>query len=72
MTSDRFELSVDFTRQYILAFYSRQPIIDSCVDQLENGDAKIVNCPDVSRSYTEYTRCRVYFKNETLLGIEFV
>ena len=72
MVSDRFQLSVDFTRQYLLAFYSRQPIIDSCIDQLENGNAKIVNCSDEARSYTEYTKCRVYFRDDFLLDIEFV
>ena len=69
MVSDRFTLSVDFSRQYILAFYSRQPIIDTCIDQLENG---IVNCHAEARSYTKYTRCRVYFRNDILLDIEFV
>jgi len=72
LVSDRFELSIDFTRQYLLAFYSRQPIIDSCVDQLRNGHAVIVNCPNEDRSYTEYTKCRVYFRNDSLLDIEFV
>ena len=72
MVSDRFELSTDFTRQYLLAFYSRQPLIDICIDSLENGNAVIVNCPDESRSYTELTKCRIYFRNDILLDVEFV
>ena len=73
MSSNRFTiLSVDFTRQYLLAWYNRRPLIDKCVDELENGNAKTVNCPDESRSYSEYNKCRVYFRNEILLDIEFV
>ncbi len=73
MSSNLFTvLSIDFTRQYLLAWYNRRPLIDACVDNLENGHATIVNCPDESRSYSEFNKCRVYFRDETLLDIEFV
>ena len=73
MRSNRFTVvSVDFTRQYLLAWYNRRPLIDKCISNLENGSAKIVNCPEEDRSYSEYNKCRVYFRNETLLDIEFV
>jgi len=70
--SNRFNLSVDFTRQYNLAWYNRRLLVDKCVDRLENGEAMITNCPSEDRAYTEYNNCRVYFRNETLLDIEFV
>jgi len=73
LSSNRFTFSFDFIRQYTITSYSRQPLIDSCVDRLENGQASIVNCPDEDRSYTEYTKCRVYFRKEKdiLLDLEF-
>ena len=73
MNSNRFTvLSVDFTRQYLLAWYNRRPLVDTCISKLENGNAKIVNCLDESRSYSEFNKCRVYFRDEILLDIEFV
>lgn len=72
MSSNRFTLSIDFTRQYLFAWYTRRPLIDKCIDRLENGNATVMNCPDEDRTYTEYNKCRVYFRNEIFLGIVFV
>lgn len=74
MCSNRFRLSTDFTRQYLLTWYNRRPLIDRCIENLENGNAVIVNCPDEDREYTETNKCRIYFRRDVdfLLDIEFV
>lgn len=72
MTSNRFSYSANFLRQYASTPHPRQFVIINCVDKLENGDAAIVDCPEENRSYTETTRCRIYFNDDVFLEIEFV
>lgn len=68
-----YRTSDAFDKAYLLTFYNRRLLIDSCIKALEEGRACIVECgTGDDLRYAEYGICRVYFRGDMLVSAKFI